>query len=174
MILIHTALLSEAQSFIEKYKLSKINNNPKIYTNTTQKIIVVISGIGKDNTINALEYIFSIYQIHQAINVGIAGSSDTMLKIGEIFCTNKQLDDIKFKSLVTVDTPCLKNFDNVQNTLYDMEGKYFNQICLKYLKDKNIFIFKIISDYLDDTILPKDKVKQMIKKSMEKMEKYIC
>jgi len=47
MILIHTALRCEAQTFIEYYKLKKLNS--KIYLN--DEIAVLISSIGKQNTI---------------------------------------------------------------------------------------------------------------------------
>ena len=57
MILIHTALLCEAQTFIEEYKLKKINS--KIYRN--DKVILLISGIGKENTISSLDYMFLNY-----------------------------------------------------------------------------------------------------------------
>jgi hypothetical protein len=160
MILIHTALLCEAQTFIEVLKLKKINSTPKIYTN--DKYLVLIAGVGADNTSNSLEYIFQNYKITKAINIGVAGVSNRDIKIGELFCCNKKLDTIKWLPLKTVDTPKVEKESN-ENSLYDMEGKYFLDICLNNLDENNIFIFKIISDYLNDEILPKDFIKRLIK-----------
>ena len=160
MILIHTALLCEAQTFIEVLKLKKTNSIPKIYSN--EKYIVLIGGVGKENTINSLEYILKKYKISKAVNIGVAGTSNKSIQIGELFCSNKKLKDIKFLPLKTVDKPQEKgDIDN--NYLYDMEGKYFLEICCNYLDENDILIFKVVSDYLCLDILPKDFIKSLIK-----------
>ncbi len=167
--LIHTALLSEAQSIIETYKLELVQKNPKIYTNNT--IVLVVSNMGKDNTINALKIVFDKYEITKAINIGIAGSGSKAYEIGSLFCTNKKLDGINYMTLKTVDE--VQTTTDEKEMLYDMEAKYFEEICLKNVDNKNIYIFKIISDYLDDTIPSKEFVKQLIKKNMKSLEKWI-
>ena len=159
MTLIHTALLCEAQTFIEKFKLKKINSIPKIYSN--DDILVLISGVGKENTFKSLEYLFKNYTISKAINIGVAGVSSNSINIGELYCCNKQLKDIKWLPLETVETPQTTNISK-QITLYDMEAKYFLDICLKFLDEKDIYIFKVVSDYLSDEILPKDFIKKLI------------
>ena len=55
MILIHTALQSEAQYFIEKLKLKKCNLSPKIFCD--ERIVLVVSGIGNENTFKSLEFV---------------------------------------------------------------------------------------------------------------------
>ena len=167
--LIHTALLSEAQSIIETYKLELVQKNPKIYTNNT--IVLVVSNMGKDNTTNTLKIVFDKYEITKAINVGIAGSGSKSYEIGSLFCTNKKLDGINSMTLKTVDE--VQTTTDEKEMLYDMEAKYFEEICLKNVDNKNIYIFKIISDYLDDTIPSKEFVKQLIKKNMKSLEKWI-
>ena len=169
MTLIHTALLSEAQSIIERYKLKLVQKNPRLYTNET--IILVVSNIGKENTINALKEVFSKYKIQKAINIGIAGCSSKNYNIADIFCTNKELENIKYMALVTVDNPQVRS--DKKEVLYDMEAKYFEEICIKYISYQNIYIFKIISDYLDDAIPSKEFVKQLIKKNIKSLEKWI-
>ena len=159
MILIHTALLCEAQSFIEYYKLKKTNN--KLYQN--DELIVLISGIGKENTLLTLEDIFSNHTIIKAFNIGIAGCNDTTIEIGTLFCTNKCLKDIKKLPLITQDTITI-NSKETNPTLYDMEAKYFLSICSLYLKKEDIFIFKIVSDHLSSKKLPKDYIKSIISK----------
>ena len=77
MILIYCALLCEAQSFIEYFRLKKINSTPKIYAN--DNIINCIGGVGKENTQNSLNYIFKNYKISKAFNIGIAGIKTKIL-----------------------------------------------------------------------------------------------
>jgi len=170
MTFIYTALLSEAQTFIEKYKLQKVNSQPKIYAN--KNIIVLIGGIGKENTYSSLKYIFENYIISKAFNIGIAGCSDTTIEIGELFCTNRKLDDIKFMDCKTVDTPQLPS-NVTPNTLYDMEASYYLEIVNEHLKQKDIYIFKIVSDHLDSTIPKKDFVKKIINDKFTQISKYL-
>jgi hypothetical protein len=46
-----------------------------------------------------------------------------------------------------------------------MEGKYFLTVCMTNLTEENIFIFKIVSDHLNNKILPKDYIKKLVKNS---------
>jgi len=169
MILILCALQSEAQIIIEKKKLKKISSNPKIYKN--QEILLIISGIGKQNTINSLEYIFKNNTITKAVNIGIAGCSDDFISIGELFCTNKSLNGIKYMQLKTVETPKIKKED--ESLLYDMEGEYFFDITKKYLNEDDIYIFKIVSDHLEDKVFSKEFVKKLIFNHYNVLEKYL-
>ncbi len=168
MILIHTALLCEAQSFIEFYKLKKVNS--KIYKN--DDIVVLISGVGKENTISTLDLMFLNYDIKKAINIGVAGCNDTNIKIGKLFCTNHTLKDINNLPLKTVNKPQTIS-DTKNRILYDMEGKYFRDIASNYLNHDDIFIFKIVSDYLNSEILKKDYIKSLIKKNLKEIKEYI-
>jgi len=170
MTLIHTALQSEAQIFIEKYKLTKINSNPKIYT--SENMIVLISGIGKENTYSSLVYTFENYTITKALNIGVAGCSNISVEIGELFCTNKELKDINTMSCETVYIPQLPS-NAIHNTLYDMEASYFLEVVQKHLDEKDIYIFKIVSDHLDSTIPKKDFVKKLINDKFTQISKYL-
>ena len=169
MVLIYTALQSEAQSIIEYFNLKKINSQPKIYCN--DEFLVVIGGVGKDNTIKALETVFKDNNILKAINIGIAGCSNRNISIGEFFCTNKKLEGVS--------SMCLKTVDNVQtiteepNLLYDMEAKYFEQVANQYLEKDNIYIFKVVSDHLESNIPSKEFVKQLIRNTINKWKKNI-
>ena len=159
MILIHTALLCEAQSFIEYYKLKKLNS--KIYLN--DEIVILISGIGKENTISTLDYMFLHYEISIALNIGIAGCNDSSISIGELYCTNKKLQNIPFLPLITNDNITTTSLSN-DATLYDMEAQYFEEISLQHLDKESIFIFKVVSDHLSDERLAKDFIKSLIAK----------
>jgi purine-nucleoside phosphorylase len=168
MVLIHCALLCEAQAFIEFYKLECIERK-RVYKN--KNIILVVLGIGKDNTYQLKDFL-NEFQITKAINIGVVGSSDRMLEMGKVFICTKQKSYLKYIPLHTVDKPQINN-TKIQYGLYDMEGKYFFNIACEYLSEKNVFIFKVISDYLDDTILPKDIVKNMIQKNIKSIDEYI-
>jgi len=163
MILVHSALQCEAQCIIEKNKLQKTNSNPKIYSNDT--VIVLIGGVGKENTLKNLEYIFNTYSITKAVNLGIAGCSDLNIPIGSVFSCLNKLHNITFKELQTVNTPQIINHNT--NFLYDMEGKYFLQISQRFLDGKNINIIKVVSDHLNDTIQNKDTIKNLICKNID-------
>jgi len=171
MILIHCALLSEAQYIIEKEKLKLKQKNPKVYLN--DKIVLVVSNVGKNNTITALEFIYQNYKISKAINIGIAGCNDKSIEIGALFCTNHHLENIPYMQLQTVHSPQLLTLNSSFLTLFDMEGRYFIEISNKYLEKKDIFVFKVVSDHLDDTIPSKEFVKQLIKKNIKSIEKWI-
>ena len=161
MILIHTALLCEAQSFIEHFKLKKTNSMPKIYQN--DNILICISGVGAQNTHFTLEYIYANYSIQKAFNIGIAGCNDPSISIGSLYCTNHTLREMDSLPLVTSDTVVTKS-EQKATTLYDMEAKYFLEISQQHLESDSIFIFKIVSDHLDKTVLPKDLIKRFITK----------
>ncbi len=164
MILIHTALFSEAKPLINHFNLKQFDTKPyKIFKN--KDIILIVSGIGKDNTIDALNLVLNKYQFDKVFNIGTAGCSNQTITIGELFCTNQKLDEIKYYKLETVQLA--KNIIEQDDCLYDMEAKYFIEICEKYLPKKSIFVLKIVSDYCDDKILSKDIVYNLIDKSIK-------
>lgn len=161
MILIHTALLCEAQTFIEYYKLKKIHSTPKLYANDT--IIVCISGVKSKNTQAALLYVYDKYTIVKAFNIGIAGCNNTNIPIGTLYCTNQKLPNIKSLPLITSDH-IITHSDALATSLYDMEGSVFLEQSKHYVLEENIFIFKVVSDYLSAQILEKDYIKLLLSK----------
>ncbi|PLY09545.1 MAG: nucleoside phosphorylase [Arcobacter sp.] len=169
-VLIHTALQPEAQYLINFYKLKQDNSvqNFKLFFN--DNIILIVSGMGKKNTIDSLNFVFENYSISKAINIGIAGCCDSSVKIGTLFCTNRLLPNINFAPITTVDTP-LDSDENLETLLVDMESSYFKETCLKYIKD--IYVFKVVSDYLDITIPKKSFVIELIQNSFNDWKKYI-
>jgi len=169
-VLIHTALQPEAQYLINFYKLKQDSSvqNFKLFYN--DNIILIVSGMGKKNTIDSLNFVFENYQISKAINVGIAGCSDCSIKIGTLFCINKLLPNINFAPITTVDEP-LDSDDELETLLVDMESAHFKTTCLKHIKE--IYIFKVVSDYLDTTIPKKSFVIELIQNSFNDWKKYI-
>ena len=216
MKLLHFALLSEAQYFIEKLKLKKISSNPKIYKN--ENYLALISGVGKENSQKALEDIFGNFEFEKAFNIGIAGCSSKEVKIGSLVCPTHKLEDILNLKLITSNQPTILNsphliakfryatpqfsslrckvplrytsilltslqsssalhlnsqFLPLNPIIFDMEGKYFIKITKKYIEEKNIYIFKVVSDYLDDIILPKEFVKNLFINNYKIIRKYL-
>lgn len=180
--LIHCALLCEAQSIINFLKLkqnSSINalpNGNKLFKDQDNKYILIVSGIGKENCKKALDFIYANYEISKAINIGIAGCSDFSIKIGTLFCTNRVLANINYASLTTLDKALEINensndMEKLDTLLVDMEAKYFEEISKKYTK--NIYIFKVVSDYLELEIPKKSFVIEIIQESLEKFKKYL-
>jgi len=170
MTLVHCAMLSEAIYIVEKYKLKLTQKNPRIYIQ--DNIILCVSGIGKLHTINTLNLVYKKYNIKKAINIGVAGCCDKYIKIGQLFCTTNNNKNIQYMNLKTVDTPQISNDINI-SCLYDMEAKYFEEISLRYVDINNIYIYKIVSDYLNTVILHKEFVKELIKQNIGKINQLI-
>ncbi len=172
--LIHCALLSEAQAIIELLKLQRDTSVQDLPRGTrffiSEEYLLIVSGIGKDNTKNALEFIFKNYAIKKAINIGIAGCCDSSIKIGTLFCTNRLLPNINFAPITTVDEP-LDSDERLQTLLVDMEAKYFKELASKYCGD--IYIFKIVSDYLELEIPKKAFVIELVRNSLPLLRKYL-
>ena len=170
--LIHTALYPEAKPLIHYFNLvqNKIYDKYRIYEN--DKFILVITGIGCQNTEKILPFIYENFNINRAINIGIAGCKDKNIKLGSLFCTNQHLENIKFETLTTVDEP-LVDETNLNTTLVDMEAQSFLNISKNNLNEKDIFVFKIVSDYLSKEIPDKSFVYNNIKKTIPKWENMV-
>ncbi|MBE0492309.1 MAG: nucleoside phosphorylase [Sulfurospirillum sp.] len=167
-ILIHTALNIEARPFIGSLKLQKIAKN--IWANDT--ILLTISGIGVNNVEKSLPQVFQNYTCKKAINIGIAGCVDPTIPIGSLFCTNQHLEDIPYASLTSVTKPAICTL-GITTTLVDMEAQTFEHIVQRYLEKDAIFIFKVVSDNLSNTIPSRQFVAELIQKNLTKVSKYV-
>lgn len=158
MMLIHTALLCEARPLIEHYRLKKVDG---FYINKNLNTALIISGIGKKNTKNALLQAFGKFDIKFALNLGVCGCKDKSIKIGSLFCTNKKLDGFKFESIQSVKDPK----QPINTTLCDMESEEFIKVC----DEKNIpnLVLKVVSDYQDIDRLDKNFVYNLIKTNIK-------
>lgn len=174
--LIYCALLPEAQALINFLKLkqeTEVQNLPignKLYSDEDNKYLLIVSGIGKKNCINSLEYIYKNHKIKKAISIGIAGCSDSSIKIGTLFTTNRLIPNINFASITTVDTP-LESDEELETLLVDMESWYFQEFSKKYCDD--VYSFKVVSDYLDIEIPKKAFVIELIQNSLPLWKKYL-
>ncbi|WP_331775553.1 nucleoside phosphorylase [Sulfurospirillum sp. 1612] len=165
-VLIHSAFECEARALIEYFKLPCIQKKPyKIYANSD--IIIAILGMGRKNT-QHLHEIFQHYKIQKAINLGIAGCSDTKVPIGSLFCSNHDLGFIK-KASLSSHLSAIDDATKVRSMLVDMESDTFLEITQQYLNSNQIYILKVVSDYLDTTIPKKEFVWKIIKKNLNEI-----
>ena len=168
--LVHVALKHEAKPIIEHFRLQCIQTKPfKIYEK--DDIILAICGIGRQNTLHVKE-VFKNYKIEKAINIGIAGCKDKTVKIGSIFCTTHQIEDIEYTTLTTVDEP-LDNCENLKTTLVDMEAESFISTCKEFLDIKDIYILKVVSDHLDTSIPKKEFVWKIIEQNLKSISRVV-
>jgi len=164
MTLIHTALFAEAKPIIEYLKLKFIQKKPyRLYQR--DNIVLVVTGMGEKTLI--IKEILSQYHIKKAINIGIAGCKDKNIPIGALFCTTHNLPHISHSTITTVKEP-LNNPNNLKTTLVDMETDYF----LEATEDiEEVYVFKVVSDYLDTTIPSKQFVWKLIENSLKYLYK---
>lgn len=170
--LIHTALYPEAKPIIEYFNLIQNKSYEPLMVFENNKYLLVISGMGRSKTNDVLSYMFEQFAIKKAINIGIAGCKDKSIKLGTLFCVNQIIENINTATLTTVDKP-LTNDVELKTTLVDMEADMFLEVSKKNLDEENIFVFKIVSDYLSDKIPDKSFVYNCIKKSIPKWENVI-
>lgn len=170
-LLIHTALLCEAQAIINFLNLTQDTTAQNLPQNcqlfSDEKTLLIVSGMGKDNTLNALDFVFSNFEIDKAINVGIAGCGDSSIKIGTLFCTNKIFPNINFAPITTIDEP-LESDEDLETLLVDMEAKYFLQKTKEHTK--NITILKVVSDHLESQTPDDTFVINLIQASLTKWQ----
>jgi len=141
-LLIHIALPIEAKAMRKYLNLSQIS--PNIYAN--KDILLVVSGIGADNTKRTLEPLFDAYSFERALNFGMAGCKDEAFAIGTLSCATHVLDKIPKMNLTCVAQP-MEDLRELSTTLVDMESCAFRDVCTLHVKSENIYIFKVISDY---------------------------
>ena len=77
MLYIVSALKSEAQAFVDKYKLTKSKlSNFTLFSNT--QMMLIVSGVGVNNATRATQTLINHYDITDDdiyLNIGICGAS---------------------------------------------------------------------------------------------------
>ncbi|EDZ63195.1 hypothetical protein SMGD1_1022 [Sulfurimonas gotlandica GD1] len=141
MLYIICALKSEAQAFVDKYKLSKNKQN--------SQVTLIVSGIGTENMFEATSNIVnSMSKSDTIINVGICGG-DKKFKIG-------QLIDAFEENLTCLDYEVTYSG---KYELADMESEGFLRATQNI---KNRYIFKVVSDHFEPQMVTKEKTKSLI------------
>lgn len=187
MIYFSIALLEEAKPIIAHYslKIDKNINKFRVYKN--RDICLIITGVGVFNAAMGISYLFSNIRIKESdiiINLGIAGTNNSSLKIGDIVIPrtiflnnyNKRFyPDLIYKhdffesNLISVFEP--QNESSSGEDVFDMEAYGYLESATKFFTMDKIFIFKIISDYCKD--FDKINPRVLIKNSLNKILDFI-
>ena len=140
MTYIVLALKSEAQAFVDKFKLDKGMKN--------KNISVHISGMGSENMFKTTSRIVQNMKSDDIlVNVGICGASKKY-KIGQL------LDAMDIK-LTCVDY-------EVENNIYDVVDMESSGFISATIGVKNVYMFKIVSDHFEPKSVTKDMAKKLI------------
>lgn len=175
MIYIVTALKSEAQAIVEKYKLQKTKlRDFTLFTN--KNIHLIISGVGVENAMRATQTLIDFYDISDAdryINIGIcAAPSDykigTLLEIGTLLYKE---DEFIVHPYLETTLHCVdEEQDEAFCTLVDMESFGFYDAIRHSSAIKNFHIYKVVSDHFEPRKVTKDGTKKLIADVLEKRD----
>lgn len=188
MILIQTALMSEAKPFIDFYQLKYVETFKKIRLYQSDKIILIISGIGKIKAAAATSAVISQFtNISLAVNIGISGTEfnpiSSLYRINQIkdyqsnriYYPEAELD-LKLDStgLLCVDKPLLnKGVLNNRFSLVDMESAGFFEACSLFLSAHQIELVKVVSDDLDINLITKDFIHSIISEKITQIDEFL-
>jgi hypothetical protein len=169
-ILIHTTSQSEADPIISFFDLKELANpqKNKIYSN--DEILLIISGVSKEEIVKSLDYIFKNFQISKAFDLSIASCSDGSIALGTLFCTNRFIRGLNFANITTVEKP-LETDENLETLLVDKQALFFKDTCKENIKD--FYILKIVSDYFDENEPTNEKIFELINNSIVKWKNLI-
>ena len=164
MIYIVIALKSEAQAFVDKFKLIKTKYN-KFSLYIGKEIVILVSGMGIENTkigTTVLIEKFNPSDNDILMNIGICAANKKyeigeLLKIGSIYFEDeKYLLDENIPNTIT----CSNN--EVSQSIYelvDMESFGFYKASQNI---KNRSIYKVVSDHFEPNKITKDSAKKLI------------
>lgn len=173
MLYIVTALKPEAQAFVDKYKLTKTKcDNFTLFTGGNLRVIV--SGIGVESTKIAIKTLiekFAPAHNDTFINIGICGANKKY-KIGEL---------IEIGSIIYKDKKYIVD-ENIPNTVTCQESEVSEDICdiadmesfgfyAAAKEIKNRYIYKVVSDHFEPSVVTKDKTKKLIFNIIDKIIK---
>ncbi len=175
-ILIHTALFSEAKPIIIHFALRQYETKPfKIFRGTAPgggRIVLIVSGVGRDNCRRALEQLYLNHnsgKFKMALNIGTAGCNNTDIPQGSLFCTHGEISEVPSLPLITSDIP-VTNLDEKDDCLVDMEASAFLEISGSRLPAEKLFVLKVVSDHLDDSIRTSVEIARLIEISIHRWE----
>lgn len=178
MLFMVIALKSEAQAFVDLYRLNK--KRLGVYTLfTNESITLIVSGMGIENSKNATNILIQNFTIRDSdilLNIGICGANKAF-EIGELIEINSIIYDgkifhinTKAKNVITcMDTEASEDICEI----VDMESYGFYEACKSHLELLNIHMFKVVSDYFEPRTVTKDKTKKLIFEQIDAMQRAI-
>ena len=160
-----SALRAEAEPLVNFYKLEQdLSYDYPLYKG--EDIRIICTGVGRKNIRRVLINFYSKLSKkpnYQFINIGIAGAKKGVCKIGQCFIIDSISDDksdsiyqlnnvfesqILTQNITTVSEP-ISNGGNKYGSLVDMEAHEICTVVDSYDDLENLFIIKIISDFMD-------------------------
>ena len=160
-----SALRAEAEPLVNFYKLEHdLSYDYPVYKG--ENIRIICTGVGRKNVRRVLINFYSKLSKepnYQFINIGIAGAKKGVCKIGQCFIIDSISDDksdsiyqlnnvfesqILTQNITTVSEP-VSNGGNKYRSLVDMEAHEICTVVDSYDDLENLFIIKIISDFMD-------------------------
>lgn len=177
MIVLVTALRSEARPFIDALHLRKRMEVSAFEVYVTDDITLILSGIGKIKSATATTFLLTRSEADPPsaiLNIGVAAASPGKGALGEAFQINKITDEstgrcffpdlliggeFNESDLVTVDKPV---YDDTHGTLADMEASGFFQASSVFVPLHRIQIVKILSDFTNPGSLSADLITQLV------------
>jgi len=152
-ILILTALLSEAKPIISRFNLRQFETRPfRVFRRGN--LLLIVSGVGKDNTLKALNFVdehYTLSHFKTALNVGTAGCNNGDIPVGSLFQTHGEPRGLPELTLKTFDAP-VTHLETDEICLVDMEAEYFLDALKSNIPEERLFVLKVVSDHLDDSI----------------------
>ena len=160
-----SALRAEAEPLVDYYKLEQdLSYDYPVYKG--ENIRIICTGVGRKNVRRVLINFYSKLSKepnYQFINIGIAGAKKGVCKVGQCFIIDSISDDksdsiyqlnnvfetqILTQNITTVSEP-ISNGGNKYRSLVDMEAHEICTIVASHDDLENLFIIKIISDFMD-------------------------
>lgn len=167
MVYLFFALYVEAKPFLEKWNVKKQNQYTKYQVFERRNICCMIMGVGPMKTAIHLSHFLSSRDLNKEdifINIGFAGAKGKKKKIGELYFIHKihaHDSGRDFYPEVLYKQNCLESAlesfskvvsdktENIQEDLVDMEGAAFFETLSFFVKKRQIFLYKCVSDFLE-------------------------
>lgn len=177
LLYIITALKSEAQAFVDKYRLTKSKLGAFVLF-SNEEIFLVVSGMGVLNARLATQALINQYDITDEdiyLNVGICGASKeyeigSLIEVGSIVYEEMLY---KFKE-DACEISCVNEAVNeTLKEIVDMESYGFYDAVIHNPAIKNFHILKVVSDHFEPEKVTKDGTKKLLSKKIDDINSII-
>ena len=177
MLYIITALKSEAQAYVERYRLQRSKEGEYI-TFRGEGVLVLVSGLGVYKMRLATQFLLDSYDVDESdifLNIGICGASKNY-KIGElvkvatvIYRGRSYTFEEEGEQLQCVES----EIDEELYELVDMESYGFYDALIHNRAVKRFYIFKVVSDHFEPKSVTKDATKKLLFNTIDAINKII-
>ena len=140
------AMNNEAETLLSQMRITKEQCllNKKVYEGEfeNEKIVLIISGIGKVNAAVSTQFIIDKYKVDKLLNFGLAGGIGKGIEIGDIYFVEKAVQyDFDLSLLNNVEIGRLEEFDDKYINVTTIKGSEFGLKKLatgdRFNEDKN-------------------------------------